>query len=79
MTKRKAGPMSNSLNITIAGAGIGGLSAATALAQTGHSVVVAERAPQIGEVGAGIQISPNGMARNRVSIVISARISSVTV
>ena len=54
--------MSNSLNITIAGAGIGGLSAATALAQTGHSVVVAERAPHIGEVGAGIQISPNGMA-----------------
>ncbi|SMX22379.1 FAD-dependent monooxygenase [Boseongicola aestuarii] len=54
--------MTDSLNITIAGAGIGGLAAATALARTGHSVVVAERAPKIGEVGAGIQISPNGMA-----------------
>ncbi len=54
--------MSTSLNITIAGAGIGGLAAATALARGGHSVVVAERADEIGEVGAGLQISPNGMA-----------------
>ncbi|MBT8414934.1 MAG: FAD-dependent monooxygenase [Boseongicola sp.] len=54
--------MGDSLKITVAGAGIGGLTAATALAQSGHSVVVAERAPEIGEVGAGIQISPNGMA-----------------
>lgn len=54
--------MSKKLTITVAGAGIGGLAAATALAQSGHSVVVAERAPEIGEVGAGIQISPNGMA-----------------
>ena len=53
--------MSERLKITVAGAGIGGLAAATALAQSGHSVVVAERAPEIGEVGAGIQISPNGM------------------
>lgn len=54
--------MNNPLNVTIAGAGIGGLAAATALARAGHSVVVAERAPEIGEVGAGIQLSPNGMA-----------------
>ena len=53
--------MSERLKITVAGAGIGGLAAAAALAQSGHSVVVAERAPEIGEVGAGIQISPNGM------------------
>ena len=53
--------MSERLKITVAGAGIGGLAAATALAQSGHSVVVAERAPEIGEVGAGIQLSPNGM------------------
>ncbi len=51
-----------SLDITVAGAGIGGLSAAAALARHGHSVTVAERAPEIGEVGAGIQISPNGLA-----------------
>lgn len=50
------------LNITIAGAGIGGLAAATALARDGHRVRVAERAAEIAEVGAGIQISPNGVA-----------------
>lgn len=50
------------MKITVAGAGIGGLAAATALAQRGHAVTVAEAAPEIGEVGAGIQISPNGMA-----------------
>jgi len=52
----------NDLKITIAGAGIGGLAAATALARQGHRVRVAERAAEIKEVGAGIQISPNGMA-----------------
>lgn len=50
------------MKITIAGAGIGGLAAAIALAKDGHGVHVAERAPEIAEVGAGIQISPNGMA-----------------
>lgn len=48
------------LKITVAGAGIGGLAVATALARQGHKVTVAERAPEITEVGAGIQISPNG-------------------
>ena len=50
------------MKITIAGAGIGGLAAAIALGKDGHDVTVAERAPEITEVGAGIQISPNGMA-----------------
>ena len=48
------------MKITIAGAGIGGLSAARALALGGHEVRVCERSPEISEVGAGIQISPNG-------------------
>jgi 2-polyprenyl-6-methoxyphenol hydroxylase-like FAD-dependent oxidoreductase len=52
--------MTSPLDITIAGAGIGGLSVARALALDGHRVTVAERAPEIREVGAGIQISPNG-------------------
>ena len=52
----------SALDITIAGAGIGGLAVATALARHGHKVAVAERAPEITEVGAGIQISPNGRA-----------------
>jgi salicylate hydroxylase len=45
--------------IVIAGAGIGGLTAALALAAAGFRVVVAERAEALSEVGAGIQIAPN--------------------
>ena len=48
--------------ITVLGAGIGGLAAAAALAQRGARVRVLEQADQIREVGAGLQISPNGMA-----------------
>ena len=46
--------------ITVLGAGIAGLSAATALARRGARVRVLERAEEIGEFGAGLQISPNG-------------------
>jgi salicylate hydroxylase len=45
--------------ILIAGGGIGGLSAAMGLAQKGRSVLVLEKAPQLGEIGAGIQLGPN--------------------
>lgn len=45
--------------ILIAGAGIGGLTAALALAGKGFKVVVAERAPRLEEAGAGLQLSPN--------------------
>jgi salicylate hydroxylase len=43
----------------IVGGGIGGLTAAIALRQTGWSVTVIERAEQFGEVGAGVQLGPN--------------------
>ncbi|MEM1382726.1 MAG: FAD-dependent monooxygenase [Pseudomonadota bacterium] len=43
----------------IAGGGIGGLSVALALARVGWRVIVCEQAPELREVGAGIQISPN--------------------
>ncbi|MFK7762880.1 MAG: FAD-dependent monooxygenase [Roseobacter sp.] len=46
----------------VIGGGIGGLAVALALAQRGVAVTVAEQAAQIAEVGAGIQISPNGAA-----------------
>ncbi len=45
----------------IVGAGIGGLSCGLALALRGWQVEVLEKAPEISEVGAGLQISPNGM------------------
>jgi len=46
--------------VLIAGAGLGGLAAANALLAKGFDVEVYEQAPQLGEVGAGVQISPNG-------------------
>jgi salicylate hydroxylase len=46
--------------VAVIGAGIGGLAAALALLQRGLDVDVYEQAPELGEVGAGIQISPNG-------------------
>lgn len=48
-----------SIRILIAGAGIGGLSAAIALRKQGFDVEVVEQAEAIGEVGAGIQLSAN--------------------
>ncbi|WP_173931689.1 FAD-dependent monooxygenase [Chelativorans sp. Marseille-P2723] len=45
--------------IVIAGAGIGGLSAALAFAAGGASVTILERAERLEEVGAGLQLSPN--------------------
>jgi salicylate hydroxylase len=48
--------------ITIVGAGVAGLAAAIALARQGAQVTVLEQAEAIREVGAGIQISPNGAA-----------------
>ena len=47
------------LNIGIVGAGIGGLSAALALQRAGFRVQVFEQAPQLGEVGAGLSLSPS--------------------
>jgi salicylate hydroxylase len=47
--------------ILIAGAGLGGLSAAACLMKAGHRVEIYEQAPVLGEIGAGIQISANAM------------------
>jgi salicylate hydroxylase len=47
------------MRIAVVGGGIGGLSAALDLLQAGFDVQVYEQAPRIGEIGAGIQISPN--------------------
>jgi salicylate hydroxylase len=47
------------VRIAVVGGGIGGLSAALALLKAGFNVQVYEQAPRFGEIGAGIQISPN--------------------
>jgi salicylate hydroxylase len=49
------------LRVLIAGAGIGGLACAVALLRRGFDVEMFEKVEHLGEVGAGIQISPNGM------------------
>ncbi len=45
--------------IIVVGGGIGGLAAALALVRQGFRVKVLEQAPEIGEIGAGIQLGPN--------------------
>lgn len=47
-------------DITILGAGIGGLACAIACRLRGHTVDLIEQAPALTDVGAGIQIAPNG-------------------
>jgi salicylate hydroxylase len=47
--------------IAVIGAGIGGLAAACALRQRGFEVEVYERAAELGEVGAGLQLGPNAI------------------
>ena len=47
--------------IIVVGAGIAGLAAAAALIQQGHHVKVIEAAPELQEIGAGIQVPPNSV------------------
>ena len=46
--------------IIVIGGGIGGLAAALALARLGAVVTVLEQTAEISDMGAGLQISPNG-------------------
>ena len=52
--------MTTRLHVLIAGAGIGGLTAALALLQRGFDVTILEQAPVLGELGAGVQIAADG-------------------
>jgi salicylate hydroxylase len=50
------------IEFTVLGAGVAGLAVSTALARRGAKVTLLEQADAIREVGAGLQISPNGAA-----------------
>ncbi len=45
--------------VLVAGGGIGGLATALALVRRGFEVTVLEQSPEIGEIGAGMQLGPN--------------------
>jgi 3-hydroxybenzoate 6-monooxygenase len=52
----------NAQPVLVAGGGIGGLAAALALTRQGFEVKVLEQASALGEIGAGLQVGPNGFA-----------------
>ena len=53
------GPGVNLLKMAVIGGGIGGLTAAVALRQAGFEVDVYEQAPELTEIGGGINMGPN--------------------
>jgi salicylate hydroxylase len=53
--------MDRALRVGIIGAGIGGVTLARALSQQGIEARIFERAPMFGEVGAGVQMTPNAV------------------
>lgn len=66
------------INIVVVGCGLGGLSAAHCLAEAGHTVTILETASVIGEIGAGIQVSPN-VTRLLIRWGLGDRLKQVTV
>ncbi|GLY32337.1 putative monooxygenase [Kineosporia sp. NBRC 101731] len=49
------------MHVVVVGGGIGGLATAIGVAALGHRITVLERSPEFSELGAGIQIAPNGL------------------
>ncbi len=58
--------MKRSPRIAVIGAGIGGLAAARALQEHGFEYHVYEQVPELGEIGAGLNLSPNALKTFRV-------------
>ncbi|WP_406278012.1 FAD-dependent monooxygenase [Embleya sp. NBC_00896] len=64
--------------IIVAGGGIGGLATALAVSAHGHRAVVLERADTFAEIGAGIQLAPNGLhALDALGVGEAVRASAV--
>jgi len=58
----------------VIGGGLGGLTTALALSRKGYPVHVIEKAHEFGEIGAGIQIAPNGSrALDKLGILSETR------
>lgn len=53
--------MGNMKEVIVVGGGIGGLAAVYGIAKQGKKVTVLEQAAKFGEVGAGLQLAPNGL------------------
>lgn len=69
--------MADTERVIVVGGGIGGLSAANSLARQGIPVRVYEQAPELKEVGAGIQVWVNGMkAAHRIGVADALRAAS---
>lgn len=64
--------------VIVAGAGIGGLTAALALARNGFRVSVLEQSERLEETGAGIQLSPNA-TRTLIGLGLGERLRPVAV
>ncbi|MGH6769517.1 MAG: FAD-dependent monooxygenase [Xanthobacteraceae bacterium] len=61
--------------IVITGAGIGGLTAALALAKHGFRVTVIEQAERLADIGSGIQLSPNA-SRVLIDLGLGGKLAS---
>lgn len=70
--------MLKGLKVTVLGAGVAGLAVARALALRGAEVRLLEQTPEIREVGAGLQISPNG-ARVLSALGLGAALDAISV
>jgi salicylate hydroxylase len=70
--------VARSRTVIVAGGGIGGLTAALALAAKGFRVVVVEQAERLEETGAGIQLSPNA-TRVLTALGLAERLAAVAV
>ncbi len=70
--------MTRSRTVIVAGAGVGGLTAALALAGKGFRVVVLEQAERLEETGAGLQLSPNA-TRILAALGLNDRLAAVVV
>jgi salicylate hydroxylase len=67
--------LASSRTVVIAGAGIGGLTAALTVARHGYRVVLLEQAERLAETGAGIQLSPNA-SRVLIGLGLRERLAS---